>query len=110
VLGGIAQNNVLTTIRKAEVLGDSTPALALECARRRRELVDRTPAPVRLASSQRVMRLQPFDFPGFNARKVLAEIRSCLKKRAAHGLSEDEVVFLEKRSTEIESALVSIPV
>ena len=39
VLGGIDQNNVLTTIRNAEVLGDSTPALALECARRRRQLM-----------------------------------------------------------------------
>jgi hypothetical protein len=35
VLGGIDQNNVLTTIRNAEVLGDPTTALALECWRRR---------------------------------------------------------------------------
>ncbi|MGA3027417.1 MAG: hypothetical protein ABSF98_21880 [Bryobacteraceae bacterium] len=66
VLGGIDQNNVLTTIRNAEVLGDSTPALALECARRRRQKARRTAnQPVRLASSQRVLRLQPFHFPGF---------------------------------------------
>ena len=65
-LGGIDQNNVLTTIRNAEVLGDSTPALALECARRRRPLAQRTAEkPLRLCSSQRVVRLQPFDFPGF---------------------------------------------
>jgi len=31
-----------------------------------------------------------------NARKALAEIQRCLKNPAAHGLSEDEVVFLEK--------------
>src|SRR5205807_2175633 len=36
VLGGIDQNNVLTTIRNAEVLGDATVALALECSRRRK--------------------------------------------------------------------------
>jgi len=65
LLGGIDQNNVLTTIRNAEVLGDSTPALALECALRRRELAERTPAPIRLASSHRTVRLQPFDVPGF---------------------------------------------
>jgi hypothetical protein len=41
-----------------------------------------------------------------NARKALAEIQRCLKNPAAHGLSEDEVVFLEKRCTKIESALV----
>jgi hypothetical protein len=65
-LGGIDQNNVLTTIRNAEVLGDSTPALALECARLRRQQARRKAAqPVRLASSHRVVRLQPFDFPGF---------------------------------------------
>ena len=66
VLGAIDQNNVLSTIRNAEVLGDSTPALALECARRRRDQAARAAAhPVRLASSHRVIRLQPFDFPGY---------------------------------------------
>jgi hypothetical protein len=64
-LGGIDQNNVLTSIRNAEVLGDSTPALALECARRRRKQAARTAEPVRLCASHRVIRLQPFDFPGF---------------------------------------------
>jgi len=65
-LGGIDQNNVLTTIRNAEVLGDSTPALALECARRRRKQAARTTVePVRLCASHRTVRLQPFDFPGF---------------------------------------------
>jgi len=66
VLGGIDQNNVLTTIRNVEVLGDSTPALALECAHRRLDRACRAAqAPVRLCSSHRVVRLQPFDFPGF---------------------------------------------
>lgn len=66
VLGRIDQNNILTTIRNAEVLGDSTPAMALECARRRGP-GDRRKAslPVRLCSSHRVVRLQPFDVPGF---------------------------------------------
>jgi hypothetical protein len=63
-LGGIDQNNVLTTIRNVEVLGDSTEALALECARRRKP--DRS-SEVRLACSHRVIRLQPFDVPGFTA-------------------------------------------
>src|SRR5258708_21262400 len=66
VLGGIDQNNVLTTIRNAEVLGDSTPALTLECARRRKSAAHRADsAPVRLCSSHRCVRLQPFDIPGF---------------------------------------------
>ena len=62
VLGGIDQNNVVTTIRNAEVMGDSTESLAIECARRRRQ--DRA-TEVRLAASQRVIRMQPFDTPGF---------------------------------------------
>jgi hypothetical protein len=62
VLGGIHQNNVLTTIRNAEVLGDSTPAMALEAARRRQAERRQT---IRLCSSHRVIRLQPFEFPGF---------------------------------------------
>src|SRR5260370_880628 len=65
-LGGVDQNNVLTTIRNAEVLGDSTPAMALEAARRRKAAEQRSAhAPVRLCSSHRVVRLQRFDFPGF---------------------------------------------
>jgi hypothetical protein len=65
VLGEIDQNNVLTTIRNAEVLGDPTPALALECARRRKDVKLRAARAVRLCASARVIRLQPFDFPGY---------------------------------------------
>jgi hypothetical protein len=65
VLGGVDQNNLLTTIRNAEVLGDSTAALALECARRRSAQSERTAeAAVRLCGSHRVVRMQPFTFPG----------------------------------------------
>ena len=59
-LGGVSQNNVLTTIRNAEALGDSTIAMAFECARRRRRN-----GVVRLCASHRVIRLQPVDVPGF---------------------------------------------
>jgi hypothetical protein len=65
VLGSIDQNSVLTTIRAAEVLGDSTPALALASALRRRTPASRGDQPVRFCSSHRVVRLQPFDVPGF---------------------------------------------
>jgi len=66
VLGEIGQNNVLTTIRSAEVLGDPTPVMALEAARRRRDPKRRTTEVVRLCASQRVIRLQPFDVPGYS--------------------------------------------
>jgi hypothetical protein len=66
VLGGIDQNSVLTTIRNAEVLGDATMPLAVECWRRRKDGSRRGDhTPVRLASSHRVVRLQPFDVPGY---------------------------------------------
>ena len=60
-LGGTSQNNVVTAIRNAEALGDPTIALALEASRRRssEELV-------RLCASHRVIRLQPFDVPGYS--------------------------------------------
>ena len=60
-LGGTSQNNVVTTIRNAEVLGDPTLSLALEAVRRRRSA-----DVVRLCASQRVIRLQPFDVPGYS--------------------------------------------
>jgi hypothetical protein len=66
VLGAIDQNSVLTTIRNAEVLGDATMPLAVECWRRRKESSRLAGhVPVRLASSHRVVRLQPFDMPGY---------------------------------------------
>jgi hypothetical protein len=51
----------VTAIRNAESLGDPTIALALEASRRRgsEELV-------RLCASHRVIRLQPFDVPGYS--------------------------------------------
>lgn len=61
ILGGTSQNNILTAVRNAEVLGDSTIAMALEAARRRA-----SGEVVRLCASQRVVRLQPFDVAGFS--------------------------------------------
>lgn len=63
VLAGIHQNNVLSASRGGEVLADPTPVLALECARRRRPIPDRA-RPIRLCTSQRLMRMQPVPIPG----------------------------------------------
>jgi len=60
-LGDIDQNNVLSTVRNSDVIGDPTVVMALECARRRRS----NPAVVRLCNSHRVVRLQSFDDPDF---------------------------------------------
>lgn len=62
-LGGNPQDNVLGTIRRVEVLGDPTVAMALEVAARRRAGVE----VVRLATSHRVIRLQPRKSAGHTA-------------------------------------------
>ena len=64
VLAKINQNNVLSTIRNLEVIGDPTIALALECAARRKQAMKDNPRSnfqANLATSQRLLRLQPFD-------------------------------------------------
>ncbi len=61
-LGGTSQNNVATSIRNAEALGDPTIALALEAGRRR----GRSANLVRVCASHRTIRLQPFDVPGYS--------------------------------------------
>jgi len=72
---------VLTTIRNAEVLGDATVAMALECSRRRK----RNPAPVRLVSSHRTVRLQPFDLPGYVPHFRLLSMVSAGRDTGSHG-------------------------
>lgn len=58
VLSGIHQNWVLSASRGAEIVADPTPVLALESARRRRKASERGTTQ-RLATSQRLMRMQP---------------------------------------------------
>src|SRR5262245_24607286 len=58
------QNRVLSALRSTEVVADPTNVLALECARRMRTATD----PVHLATTQRVIRTQPFPkLPGYAA-------------------------------------------
>lgn len=63
-LAKISQNNLCSTNRGYEVVGDPTTPLALETALRRRKmlLVDpKSMQEVHLCTSQRIMRPQPFD-------------------------------------------------
>jgi len=64
-LGGQSQNNLLSTIRNAEVLGDPTIAMSILAATRRRVAHRPAVKVERLCASHRVVRLQPLDFPGF---------------------------------------------
>lgn len=92
VLGGIDQNNVLTTIRNSEVLGDPTPVLALECARRRRNPGTRASA-LRLCASQRVIRLQPFDIPGYSPHFRLFTLVSAGRDSGSHAFEMEHLRF-----------------
>lgn len=66
VLTGLDQGNVLSTIRAFECASDPTIGLALQCARRRKNTVDRKET-TRLCTSQRVVRFPLPDNPAFTA-------------------------------------------
>jgi hypothetical protein len=70
VLGGVDQNNVVSTLRGVETAADPTAGLALEAAQRRSRLRSRQAAPsaVRLAARQRVTRAQHYETPGVFSR------------------------------------------
>jgi hypothetical protein len=69
-----SQNKIVSTARGTEVVSDPTNVLALECAKRLKEDSGLT---VRLASSHRCVRAQPFPKqPGFAARAA----RACRRK------------------------------
>ena len=62
LMGPVNQNIIISTIRNCEVVSDVTNVMALECARRRMELLQqdkKSTAQVKLATAQRQMRTQP---------------------------------------------------
>jgi hypothetical protein len=66
VLGGLSQNRAVATVRNTEVVSDSTNVLALECATRRRRARGSKrdlAAQVKLCSSARLLRSQPYEDP-----------------------------------------------
>ena len=65
-LGSVPQNNVISTIRNTEIAADPTVGLTLEAAARRALIFETDPrsaTPIRLVTSQRVTRAQPFEGP-----------------------------------------------
>lgn len=64
-LAGVDQNNVLSATRGVEVVADPTSAMAVECARARRRPEARRTT-LRLCTSHRLIRMQPFDNPSFS--------------------------------------------
>lgn len=81
---GVDPNNVLAALRAAEVAADPTTALALVAAERRRAAARGAEAPpLRLCTSQRVMRLQPVDHPGFTPHFRLFALATATRSGAA---------------------------
>jgi hypothetical protein len=69
-----AQHRVLSALRSTEVVSDPTNVLALECAHRMRT----APAPIHLATCQRVIRAQPVPkLPGYAAHFRIFVLASC---------------------------------
>jgi hypothetical protein len=62
VLGNIDQNSTLAALRNTEVMADPTVVMAIESTRRRHKSGE----VVRLLTSHRLIRMQPFDNPGFS--------------------------------------------
>jgi hypothetical protein len=94
-LSGIHQNWVLSASRGAEIVADPTPVLALECARRRREVAART-TQHRLSTSQRLMRMQPTPaglLPHFRLFALTTAMRHAPAVEAA-ALREQLAVYL----------------
>lgn len=80
---GVDPNNVLASLRAAEVAADPTTALVLVAAERRRGERGTEAPPLRLCTSQRVMRLQPVDHPGFTPHFRLFALATARRSGAA---------------------------
>jgi hypothetical protein len=78
------QNRVVSTCRGTEVVSDTTNVLALECAERLRRAPGAT---IHLATSQRVVRAQPFPkLPGYAPHFRLFALASAGIERKDHAL------------------------
>jgi hypothetical protein len=85
-----SQNKIVSTIRGTEVVSDPTNVLALECARRLRA---DPKAHVRLATSHRCVRAQPFPkLPGYAAHFRLFCMASAGHERESHAFTVDSLV------------------
>ena len=86
------QHRVLSALRQTEVVADPTNVLALECAVRLRRARD--PAPVHLATSQRVIRAQPVpNRPGHSQHFRIFVLASGGIEAADHAFTVDTLVL-----------------
>lgn len=81
VMGGLAQDRAVTTIRNTEVVADSTNVLALEAAVRRRA----QKSVVHLAASHRLLRAQHYDDPKLSSHFKVFSLCSAGRDRGGFG-------------------------
>src|SRR3954447_286890 len=92
VMGGLAQDRAVSTIRNSEVVADSTNVLALEAALRRRAhkgAAARSNAPVHLAASHRLLRAQHYDNPKLSAHFKVFSLCSAGRDRGDFAFETD---------------------
>jgi hypothetical protein len=95
VVASVSQNRVVSTIRRTEVVADSTNVLALECASRRRRLLqqpDRRREPVLLAASHRLTRAQRFDGPRMWAHFRILSLCAAGRDEGSFRFESDQLV------------------
>ncbi|MGD8779340.1 MAG: hypothetical protein PVH88_10315 [Ignavibacteria bacterium] len=83
------QNNVVSAIKNVEVAADTTNILALECAKRRNELLkkdSKSLEPVKLCAGQRLTRTQLFESEFFSAHFNVIALCSAWKAEGNDGL------------------------
>ena len=87
MMGGLAQDRAVTTIRNTEVVADSTNVLALEAAVRRRatrRASATSDAVVHLAASHRLLRGQHYDNPKLSAHFKVFSLCSAGRDRGGY--------------------------
>jgi hypothetical protein len=92
VMGGLAQDRAVSTIRNSEVVADSTNVLALEAALRRRAhkaAAARSAAAVHLAASHRLLRAQHYDNPKLSAHFKVFSLCSAGRDRGDFAFETD---------------------
>ena len=92
VMGGLAQDRVVSTIRNSEVVADSTNVLALEAALRRRAhkgAAARSSAAVHLAASHRLLRAQHYHNPKLSAHFKVFSLCSAGRDRGDFAFETD---------------------
>ena len=92
VMGGLAQDRAVSTIRNTEVVSDSTNVLALEAAIRRRAhktAAARSAAVVHLAASHRLLRAQHYDNPKLSAHFKVFSLCSAGRDRGGYGFEAE---------------------